>query len=106
MLKKIIISMAIFANIYNIGCNAMSKSNSERAIEPPVTSPDTKPKDLCRAEELQYLIGKPKSVLETMRFSQVIRVLEPGSIMTMDYSEKRLNIYLDEKNNIKRLSCG
>ncbi|MDZ7906708.1 MAG: I78 family peptidase inhibitor [Cypionkella sp.] len=60
----------------------------------------------CGAESLKGLIGQPKTVLETMRFSQRIRVISPGSAVTKDYLPTRLNIYVDGKGMIIDLRCG
>ncbi len=62
--------------------------------------------DACGASELQDLVGQPGSVLETMRFSQDLRVIPPGTAVTMDYREDRLNIDLDEAGQITRVWCG
>ena len=34
------------------------------------------------------------------------RWIHPGEPVTMDYSQDRLNIELDEANKVTRLSCG
>ena len=62
--------------------------------------------DACRASELQYLVGKPGVVLDGMRFSQDVRVIQPGMAVTMDYSATRLNIWLDRRDVIERVTCG
>lgn len=71
----------------------------------PVPPVDSDP-DACRASELQYLVGKPGVVLDGMRFSQDVRVIQPGMAVTMDYSATRLNILLDRRDVIERVSCG
>lgn len=62
--------------------------------------------DQCGASALQGLVGKPGTVLETMRFDKPLRVLRPGMAVTMDYSAERLNIELNDANVISRVSCG
>lgn len=62
--------------------------------------------DDCRASELQDLVGQPEAVLNGMRFSQVLRVIEYGMAVTMDYNPARLNISLDQQERIERVSCG
>lgn len=64
------------------------------------------PTDACHASELQYLVGEPGSVLNGMRFSQEVRVIEYGMAVTMDYNPARLNIQLDRWDVIERVSCG
>lgn len=60
----------------------------------------------CGAPELQGLVGQPESVLETMRFSQTLRVIQPGMAVTMDYSPFRLNILIGRSGLIERVYCG
>lgn len=67
---------------------------------------DEKPEDTCGATALQSLVGQPKSQLETMRFSQTVRIIGPGQPITRDYRIDRLNIEYDEKEMISRLWCG
>ncbi len=75
-------------------------------MEPmPMPSPDPGP-DACRASELQYLVGRPGVVLDGMRFSQDLRVIQYGMAVTMDYNPYRLNIWLDRRDVIERVTCG
>lgn len=62
--------------------------------------------DACGAADLQGLLGQPESVLQTMRFTQTLRVIHPGTAVTMDYSPFRLNILIDARGRIERVSCG
>ncbi|SDD62782.1 Peptidase inhibitor I78 family protein [Paracoccus isoporae] len=34
------------------------------------------------------------------------RVIQPGAMVTQDYSPARLNVYVDDKGFIERVSCG
>lgn len=60
----------------------------------------------CGALDLQFLVGSPASVLDTMRFNKPVRVIRPGMAVTMDYLPDRLNIELDRTGRISRVSCG
>ncbi len=62
--------------------------------------------DQCGASELQYLVGQPGRVLDGMRFSQDLRVIEAGMAVTMDFKADRLNIWLDDLDRIERVTCG
>jgi Peptidase inhibitor I78 family len=64
------------------------------------------PVDDCRASELQYLVGKPGVVLDGMRFSQDVRVIKRGTMVTMDFRSDRLNFWLDDLDRIERVACG
>lgn len=70
------------------------------------SNPPLPPVGSCGADALQALVGQPASVLETMRFGQVVRVIGPGMAVTMDYREDRLNIEVDADKIINRVSCG
>ena len=74
--------------------------------QPPAQPPAQPEPDDCRASELQGLAGQPGTVLAGMRFSQVLRVIEYGMPVTMDYNPARLNIELDRRGVIERVSCG
>ena len=52
------------------------------------------------------LVGKDKSVLDTMRFKNPIRVLGPNTPATMDYNSERINIMTDDKGVITEVKCG
>jgi hypothetical protein len=77
-------------------------------VEPlPNPSPGPpEPVGTCGAAELQYLVGRPGVVLDGMRFSQDVRVIQPGMAVTMDFNPARLNIWLDRRDVIERVTCG
>jgi hypothetical protein len=60
----------------------------------------------CGAAALQGLVGQSAGVLEGMRFGQPVRIIRPGMVVTMDYSESRLNIEIDGAEVIVRVKCG
>lgn len=70
-------------------------------VEEPPPAPDA-----CGASALSGLVGQDRKVLQTMKFATTVRIIEPGMAVTMDYSETRLNIELDEKGMITRITCG
>ena len=71
----------------------------------PVPPVDPGP-NACGASELQYLVGRPGVLLDGMRFSQDVRVIQYGMAVTMDYSAARLNFWLDRRDVIERVTCG
>lgn len=73
---------------------------------PPKEAPNPMPKTTCHAEDLQYLIGRPRTDLMTMRFIMPVRIEEPGNMYTMEYSAERLRIIVNEKGIIAKLMCG
>ena len=64
------------------------------------------PMGTCGAADLLGLVGQPATVLQTMKFGTVTRIIRPGQAVTMDYSERRLNIHIDGAGRIERVSCG
>ena len=72
----------------------------------PVPMPPPDPPASCGANQLQYLVGRPGVVLDGMRFSQDVRVIQHGMAVTMDYSPTRLNFWLDRRDVIERVTCG
>jgi hypothetical protein len=62
--------------------------------------------DACGASDFQYLVGKPAVLLDGMRFSQDVRVIQPGMAVTMDFKAERLNFWLNEVDQIERVVCG
>jgi hypothetical protein len=67
---------------------------------------DPMPIDECGAAELQGLVGQSARVLLTMRFGQNVRVIQPGTAVTMDFLPDRLNIWIAEGDVIERVTCG
>ena len=60
----------------------------------------------CGADQLQYLVGRPGVMLDGMRFSQSVRVIQYGTVVTMDYNPDRVNFWLDRRDVIERGTCG
>jgi hypothetical protein len=60
----------------------------------------------CGALDLQYLVGAPARDLDAIRFNKPVRVIYPGTAVTMDYSADRLNFEVDRSGRISRVSCG
>jgi hypothetical protein len=54
---------------------------------------------------LPDLVGRDAAVLQTMRFGQTVRIIRPGMAVTEDYSTERLNIEIDARETIVRVSC-
>ena len=69
-----------------------------------VTPPDGT--DTCGASSFRALVGQPRSVLDGIRFSQPVRIIPEGGVVTMDYSASRINFQLDGAGRIQRVYCG
>lgn len=84
------------------------------ACDQPRQSPSTPPPpataDQCGADKLgEYLNAIPTSdIMDRIRAAvghDRIRVIEPGSAVTMDYRPDRLNLDIGEDGRIKRFHC-
>ena len=75
-------------------------------VEPLPMPQPTDPVGNCGAEDLQYLVGRPAVLLDGMRFSQDVRVIQPGMAVTMDFRGDRLNFWLNDRDVIERVVCG
>jgi hypothetical protein len=66
---------------------------------------------VCNAARAQPLVGRGATGevgAEALRLSGArnIRWIAPGTAVTMDYREDRLNIELDGRNRVTRIRCG
>lgn len=71
----------------------------------PATDPATAA-DVCGASKHQSLVGKPGKGLASGRFGVPVRIVTPGSMMTMDYRAERLNISVNEAGLVEKVYCG
>lgn len=66
---------------------------------------------VCRNTMLDQFVGRPASAElgnEVIRASgsKTLQWVAAGMMVTMDFREDRVRIYLDEQNKVKRVSCG
>ena len=95
------------ATLAIVGCAAVPPAEPP-GPEPVPPAPDGIP---CSAEGLGDLVGQPATQslgAEAMRRSgaRMLRWIRPGDAVTMDYSEHRLNIHLDERGRVQSFACG
>ena len=63
--------------------------------------------DVCKAGELQWLVGKPRSEIPVPVDVVNRRVVCSTCPVTEDYSPYRLNIFYNQQTGIvERVSCG
>ena len=65
----------------------------------------------CVAVGLDRFVGQPGSDENTAAIlresgAKTLRVIPHGSMVTMDYSEQRVNVRLDPQNRIEGVTCG
>ena len=64
-------------------------------------------RDLCRASEVAWLVGKPKTEISVPVDVSDRRVVCTTCPVTEDYNPYRLNIFFDEETGVvERVSCG
>lgn len=60
----------------------------------------------CGAKAMQHLVGQPSGAQDFGAGDAPVRILPPGSAMTMDHRPDRLNVELDADGVITRIWCG
>ena len=96
------------------GCETpTSDAPAPRAIEeaqlsqPVGTRPVSPTTDLCRAGEMQWLVGKPKTDIPVPVNVVNRRVTCTTCPVTEDFSPHRLNIFFNEETGIvEQVRCG
>ena len=78
---------------------------------PPMSDPVPPARAQCHADAAQSLVGQPATTqnVELARQragAQIARVLKPDQMVTMEFREGRLNVYVDAANVITRIACG
>jgi hypothetical protein len=79
--------------------------------EEPVPVHGETPGYRCDASGAQSLVGQQATQdlgARALRLTgaRTIRWIRPGDAVTMDYREDRLNIHLDGRGRVERLTCG
>jgi hypothetical protein len=74
---------------------------------PPLGVPEPEPvADTCGATRFASLVGQPMAVVDRTTFPAGTRVILPGTAVTMDFREERLNILIDGNAAVERVYCG
>lgn len=60
----------------------------------------------CGANSHQNLVGTLAASLDRSALPKLSRVINPDSVVTMDYRQDRLNVYVDDKGKVDRVNCG
>ena len=64
----------------------------------------------CRADKLASVTGQPRSATLATQIlaatgARTIRWVEPGTMVTMDFREDRVTVYLDAAGRVERAAC-
>jgi hypothetical protein len=78
---------------------------------PPLPAPPPPTDTDCGAGQLGAYIGHEATdaviaAIRQWRGENPVRVLKPGSAMTMDYRPGRLNVFLDDWGRIEKFTCN
>jgi len=91
--------------VLSVGCLVVGLAGC--AAKTPIATPPAMPgPDACGASDLQHLLGQPRKTLEGENITAPMRILPPGSAMTMDYRPDRVNVELDAGGDILRIWCS
>lgn len=83
-------------------CGAISPSPSV-PVAPPL--PDAA-NDSCGAIQYGALIGQDATALERVLILGQVRVIRPGTAVSMDFRPERINFAIGSGNRIMRIYCG
>lgn len=66
---------------------------------------------VCHPEGLERYVGRQATAelgAEMLRVSgaRTMRWLQPGQVITMEFSAERLNVHLDGKGRVESANCG
>ena len=69
------------------------------------------PSGVCHSEKLGRFVGReatPQTLAELQRASgaRTMRVVQPGMMITMEFSAERVTVQLAPGNRIERANCG
>lgn len=62
--------------------------------------------DPCGANRNEAFVGQPATVIPAALPGRSQRIIRPGDMVTEDYSDQRINYYLDAGDRVSRITCG
>ena len=91
-------------------CGAPADAPPAAQDVPPATTGQA-PRNQCRAEAAQFLVGQPfgaGTLAQALAAAgaDTARMLRPDSMITKEYMVGRLNVVVDAANRITRVHCG
>ena len=101
------IFLAVSACAVNPPANAVASNASEPAI--PVRG-DTGA-GRCDPTNIQQFVGQEvtadlQAQMKSVSGAGTIRIVPPGTAITMEFSAERLTVYTDAANRVERISCS
>jgi hypothetical protein len=78
---------------------------------PPVADQPNDGPGVCNSTTLAWTVGKEADAALVAKAhaesgAKLVRVLHPGQMVTMEYSEYRLNLHVDAANRVTSYSCS
>jgi len=70
---------------------------------PDLPSPEA---DSCNVRQYADLISQDATALEKVLIMRQVRVIRPGTAVTLDYRPERVNFHIDADERIARIACG
>jgi hypothetical protein len=62
--------------------------------------------DDCGAGNWTQLIGEDRDVLDDRTLPELVRIIGPNDVVTLDFLTDRLNIHYGEDGIVTRVECG
>ncbi|WP_081948930.1 I78 family peptidase inhibitor [Litchfieldella xinjiangensis] len=92
-------------------CSTAGPGAGRDPAPPPPRVDHTAAQQGCNAGSVQDRVGRTlnerlQDAIVSESGAQRIRVLRPGDMATMDHRPERINLHLDEKGVISRITCG
>jgi len=102
-MRTTVLAMALGA------CAPVAEANMAQSVESEIKEFGSG--KVCRAEGLNEFVGRPATpelaaAARDRAGAASVRWLQPGTVVTMEFREDRLNIHLDARNRVTRLACG
>lgn len=100
----------VLTGLLTLGSLSIGCAGRETA-RPPGAEPALPASSTCDATRAQFAIAERVStaLVERARIAAhagSVRVIRPSDAVTMDFSDSRLNVHLDEKDIVRSLRCG
>jgi hypothetical protein len=100
----------LFAAVFSIAVLSLSACASSPAAQD-AASATTSGSGVCQADKVQWAVGQEANQANMGRVwresgAGLIRPIGPNQAVTRDYREDRVNVELDDKNQITKVSCG
>lgn len=94
-----------------VAVSALAACASSAPLQPASAGPQVTGDGTCHADRVAWAVGK-KGDEQTMKGiwkqsgAGLIRPIAPGSTVTRDFRQDRVNVHLDAGNVITRVDCG